>query len=242
MHRLLRRNARKKERADAISARKLQAVADEFQRRTGITVDQHVKGGSVVKAIQRYGSETDLVMLGAPGAHPLRDLAIGSTAERVLRRTRKPVLVVRHRAEAAYRRVVVAIDFDVDAGNALAYARAIAPDAEVNLVHVYCVPYEGKMNYAGVSKNVIHHYRGVARTAAANQMIEFARSQVPSGDVRLLLVHGYAIPELLQLEYELAADLVVLTKRGDSLASDFLLDSVTLQFLHRSQCDVLIVR
>ena len=73
-------------------------------------------------------------------------------------------------------------------------------------------------------------------------MIEFARSHVLSGDVRLLLVHGYPTPELLQKEYDLAADLVVLTKRGDSLASDFLLDSVTLQFLHRSQCDVLIVR
>ncbi|MBI4290114.1 MAG: universal stress protein [Betaproteobacteria bacterium] len=73
-------------------------------------------------------------------------------------------------------------------------------------------------------------------------MIELARSHVPSGDVRLLLVHGYAIPELLQKGYDLAADLVVLTKRGDSLAGDCLLDSVTLQLLHRSWCDVLIVR
>jgi len=134
------------------------------------------------------------------------------------------------------------VDFATDAGDALAYAQAVAPEAKLNLVHVYRVPYEGQMHYAGVAEHLIHEYRTKAQGEATDQMIELVLSHLPAADIRILLTHGYAAPKLLEKERELGADLVVLTKRADSLARDFLLESVTLQLLQRSQSDLLIVR
>jgi hypothetical protein len=63
-----------------------------------------------------------------------------------------------------YREVPVAANFAIDAGNALAYAQAVAPEAKLNLVHAYRVPYEGKMHYAGVAADLIDEYRTKAQT------------------------------------------------------------------------------
>jgi nucleotide-binding universal stress UspA family protein len=224
------------------SAQQLAAVADKFRIRTGLTVDEHVEHGSLAKAVHRYASDADLVMLGAPGARPLRDFAIGSTASRVLRGTRKPVLVVRRRADVPYRRVLVAVDFALDAGNALAYAQAIAPEARLNLVHVYRVRHEEQMLSAGVAEDVIHQDRREAQVEAAGKMIELIRSHPPSAAPRVLLVHGYAAAELLEKGRDLMADLIVVTKREECLGNAFLLDSVTQQLLEKSRSDVLVVR
>lgn len=242
IQRLLRRSSRAKEKAEVGSARRLEAVAAEIRRRTVLTVYERAEEGGVVKAIQRCAPHVDLVLLGAPGARPLRDLALGSTAGRVLRATRKPVLVIRRPADAPYRRVVVAVDFATDAGNALAYAQALAPEAKLNLVHVYRGPHEGKMLYAGVAEGAIREYRARTQAEAAGQMIELALSHLPSADVRMLLTHGYAAPKLLAKERELGADLVVVTKGKDSLARDLLFESVTQQLVEKSHCDVLVVR
>jgi nucleotide-binding universal stress UspA family protein len=224
------------------SAQQLAAVADNFRIRTGLTVDEHVEHGSLVKAVHRYASDADLVMLGAPGARPLRDFAIGSTASRVLRGTRKPVLVVRRRADMPYRRVLVAVDFALDAGNAVAYAHAIASEATLNLVHVYRVRQEEKMLSAGVAEDLIYEERREAQVQAAGKMIELIRSHLPSAAPRVFLVHGFAAAELLEKGRDLMADLIVVTKREESLGNAFLLDSVTQQLLEKSRSDVLVVR
>ena len=53
----------------------------------------------------------DLVVLGFRGRHCFRDVFLGTTAERVVRKGDRSVLVVRNRPEEAYRRVLVAVDF-----------------------------------------------------------------------------------------------------------------------------------
>ena len=68
-------------------------------------------------------------MLGARGAGFVRRIALGTTAERLLRTTRRPLLVVKQKAHERYRRVLVPVDFSPSSAQALALARRVAPDA-----------------------------------------------------------------------------------------------------------------
>jgi len=61
-------------------------------------------------------SRFDLVVGGAQGEHRLRDFAICTSAERLLRKIRRPVLVVKRRPAGAYRQVLAPVDFSRDAG------------------------------------------------------------------------------------------------------------------------------
>ena len=221
--------------------RQLEAIADQLRLRTSLRVESRVEVGNVVTAIQCFATPVGLLVLGAQGSHPLRDFALGSTAQRVLRKTFVPVLVVRRRAEAHYRQVLVAVDFQSDARCALEYAQALAPQARLNLVHVYRFPFERKMRYSGVPDDLIGFYRAEARAAASRCMRELVSSRVSSNAVNPLIVHGDAVATLLDKERELNADLIVLTRRNKSLTEELLLESVTLKLLERSRCDVLVM-
>ena len=66
-----------------------------------VTDDIIVVRGNPVEEILKYSEETkcDLVVMGTHGQGTLADAMMGSTARRVLRRSEKPVLVVRLPAE-----------------------------------------------------------------------------------------------------------------------------------------------
>jgi nucleotide-binding universal stress UspA family protein len=70
-------------------------VADAAAER-GIAVEEHVTAGSPARAIRKFveDNDVDLVVMGSHGRSGLSRVVLGSVAEKVLRRTRLPVLVV----------------------------------------------------------------------------------------------------------------------------------------------------
>jgi nucleotide-binding universal stress UspA family protein len=62
----------------------------------GVAVTEHVSVGEPARAIRTFveDSDTDLVVMGSHGRSGLSRVILGSVAEKVLRRTRLPVLVV----------------------------------------------------------------------------------------------------------------------------------------------------
>ena len=81
----------------------LEKIAGELRRSTGLAVESRVVAGSTVPAIQRFAVLADLLVIGAQGDHPLRDFLMGSTAQRLLRRISRPILVVRRGPKGPYR-------------------------------------------------------------------------------------------------------------------------------------------
>lgn len=223
------------------------SLADQVaaaQRRSGFGLESKVVVGSVIDAILQESESHDLLALGARGTHPLRRFVVGTTAERLLRQTRKPVLVVRRAPAAPYRRVLVATDFSPHSRTALLRGIAIAPRAEIHLLHVFEAPFEGRMIEAGVPEEIIREYRVKAGHEAEAEMRRFiGESAVETGRLRHSVAYGDHPPTALrERAAEIDADLVVAGKHGRSIGEQLLLGSVTLHLLSECGCDVLVVQ
>lgn len=199
--------------------------------------------GSVLDEIDRAAANLDaaLLVMGARGAGFLRRMVLGSTSERLLRRTTRPILVVRQTPHEPYRRVLVALDFSPWAAHAIALARRVAPHARLLLLHAYQVPFEEKLRYAGVDAATIDLYRQQARADASQRLLALSRANgLQHTDWEAHVVEGEASLRILELEQEQDCDLVVLGKHGQSATEDLLLGSVSKHVLAEGSTDVLV--
>ncbi|HRC39711.1 MAG TPA: universal stress protein, partial [Rubrivivax sp.] len=183
----------------------------------------------------------DLLVLGARGSGFLRRLVLGTTAERLLRRTTRPLLVVRQTAHEPYRRVLVALDFSPWSAQALRLARRAAPHARLVLLSAFQVPFEEKLRFAGVDAATLDHYRAQARALATQRLYAAAHDAgLKPGHWDARIVEGDASQRILEHEQESDCDLVVVGKHGQSAAEELLLGSVTKHVLDEGSADVLV--
>lgn len=221
----------------------LEELASDLAARTGVAATPRVEQGEVLPSLLAAARQAALLVVGAHGWNPLRDLILGSTAERLLGRCRSPVLVVRRPPRGPYRRVISAMDFSPHSLNALAMAMRIAPGADIVLVHAFGIPFEGKLRIAGVEEERLREYRTQSRHQALTEMVAMVASI--EGDRSRLshaVAHGHPPQLILAKARQLRADLVVIGRRGRSAATDFLLGSVTRHVLSDAKCDVLVVQ
>jgi nucleotide-binding universal stress UspA family protein len=232
----------KQSRASLVLHRKLRRLADELEAETGLRFEPRLARGPVVDELARASRQAGLVVVGAQGAHPLRDFAIGTIAERLLRKCRRPVLVVKGRPGGAYRKVLVPVDFSADSRAAATLAAQLAPKAALGLLHAFEAPFEGRLRSAGVDHDSIRRYRKQARAKAHADMAALIEAAgIASKRITRSIVHGYPSALIAQAARESGAGLVAIGKHGQSMIEDLLLGSVTLHTLSSVGCDVLVV-
>ncbi|GAA4413437.1 universal stress protein [Quisquiliibacterium transsilvanicum] len=202
-----------------------------------------VRVGKIVDEVLAAAAQHDLLVLGPRGSNPLRDLILGTTAERILAKSTRPILVARQPAREPYRQVAVAMDFSPDSVAALRAAARLAPGAELAAVHAFDLPFEGKLLAAGIRDDEIQHYRAQARLDAMRG-IERAAVEAGLDPMRISRVvqQGHAGRTVLEQAEHLGADLIVLGKHGESGLEEMMLGSVTRHVLSDARCDVLVAR
>lgn len=223
--------------------RELRALTSELQTHRHVTARTVSVSGSVLDEINQEAEALDvaLLVLGARGAGFLRRLVLGSTSERLLRRTTRPLLVVRQTPHEPYRRVLVALDFSPWSAHAVTLARRVAPHARLLLFNAYQVPFEEKLHFAGVDAATIDRYRQQARAEATQRVHALAAaSGLKPGDWEPCIVEGEASQRIVEHEQEKDCDLVVLGKHGQSATEDLLLGSVSKHVLAEGSTDVLV--
>ena len=218
-------------------------LAAALLRQYGVSSGVHVVSGPLLSelATQTDQLSADLVVLGARGASVMRHLLLGSTAERMLRRASCPMLVVKQAPRERYRTLLVPVDFSPGSLWAISNARALAPAADILLLHAFAVPFEGKLVLAGVDDDTIQRYRVAAEQEALQKLRELRGEAGLSPDgVRLMVFHGDPLRHIIRQEQERDCDLIVMGKHGESKIEDLLLGSVTKHVLTESQADVLV--
>ncbi|HUW26571.1 MAG TPA: universal stress protein [Gallionella sp.] len=222
---------------------KLVQLAADFGQIHGLSAGIHVAAGTVLRMIldQADAMEADLLVLGARGEDYLSHLLLGTTAERLLRRTLRPVLMVKQTSHEPYRQVLVPVDFSPWSVTTLKLARTVAPQAELILLHAFEAPFESRLQYAGIDEKTINRYRVAARQESMIQLEAIvAETGLGPDTVRLSAHHGDASRVLLAQEQELDCDLIVMGKHGQGVVEELLLGSVTKHILSESACDVLV--
>ena len=219
-------------------------LAEHLTQTCGAPVAADVVTGPLIAGVlaQAAANRADLLVLGARGASFMRHLMLGSTAERLVRKSDRPLLVVKQPPHERYRRVLVAVDFSPLSLAALDLARAVAPQADLVLLHAYDVPYEDWMQSVEVPEDSLQHYQQAARQRALQGMQAFLEAAgLTAAAVPIVVVKGDPTLRILEQEQELDCDLIVVGKQGETVPEEFLLGSVTKHILQQSQSDVLVV-
>lgn len=225
-----------------LTRQQLQTVGDAVGQQFGIEVQCLVETGSALQHILHAQAGCDLVVVGARGHSVTKDFLLGTTADRLSRKSAAPVLVVRTAPAGDYRNVLVPFDFSAGAIAALELVNRLLPRAVLDILHACQLEYEGRLRMADVDEARIEQHRERYRNRARAELSSIINSlgRRP-GEVAVSLDSGS--PALVTLEYaeRVGADVIALGKHGNSLVEDTLLGSVTRHVLADALCDVLIV-
>lgn len=221
-------------------AHRARLVKDNY----GIEFSCQVRFGKTATEIVHRAEETDtdLLVIGAHGGNFFSDLLLGNTADRLTHLCRCPLLVVKNDPRQAYQRVLIPVDFSDESRRATEVALKIAPNAEITFLHAFEVLFEGKMRYAGVSRDVIHDYRLKAREEARVNLNRFIQElNTENRQVRSMIIFGIPGPVVRDYAKSTLRDLIVLGKHGRSRFEEMILGSVTRDTLDQTESDVLVV-
>jgi nucleotide-binding universal stress UspA family protein len=208
----------------------------------GVSVHQEVLD-QIAKAA------ADLVVMGTHGRSGFNHLILGSVAEKTLRTSPVPVLVVPPRAADApdrrdpFRSIVCALDFSQDSARALGYAAALAQSgARLTLVHVVEPLAVGYDPIAGIPFDAKAYHQAVSRSAREELRRYAADVQGPTCRAEAVIADGKAYKEILRVAAERRADLIVAGVHGRGALDRLVFGSTTEHLVRRAACPVLTVR
>lgn len=215
------------------------------------SVQPQVVVGAAAKEIGKYAREmkAQMIVMGRGGARTLRDEFLGSTAERVIRHARLPVLVVRLPARAPYSRPAIALDIDEAASEVVRLMFTILPPPRppIAVIHAYDIPYRGLI-YSSIAAEQIDELEEDFRlkaSAEVGKLISIASAkalgdeQQPSWTMHVKL----GAPRIVVRNEvkKVGTDLLILGTRGHTYASYAFLGTVSGDLLRTTKCDVLVV-
>ncbi|MEM7666742.1 MAG: universal stress protein [Pseudomonadota bacterium] len=203
------------------------------------TVEFAYPEGSPPKAIAKACEADDvgLLVVGPARYNSLGDFFLGTSVDYVLRHTSKPVLVVKKRAAKPYSQIVAGTDFSAGSAHAIVAASRMFPDAAVEIVHAWHVPFEGWQKDSYVAEETA---AGEAEKMEA--FLQLLIAQEPRlSEATTRLVRGGALQAInASLEHDPGA-LVVLGSHGTSGFRQAAIGSVTSDMLRCVDADVLVV-
>ena len=212
----------------------------------GISCTSRVVIGTVFGGIVQATREESpaVLIIGPHRRQELRDLFMGTTAERTIREISCPVLMVNGPPVAPYRKCMLTTDCSDGSRRALdtAYSLGIAPGTISSLIYVFDAPVlRLAMSYTLSEDEKADYLEDESREAMLH-LIEFS-AKLSVKQPHLIVRQDKTTPasEILAAAEELSSDLIVVGTRGASGFTRLILGSVAEEVLRRARCDVLAV-
>ena len=224
----------------------LQEQVRSLREIDGLTCDFRVVLGDPFEGIALASREAkaDLVVVGPHRKAALKDVFIGTTAERTIRTSDRPVLMANGNPAGPYRRILIAMDLSECSADAVRAVRTLALDrkASVSVVHVFDAPAVSMMHRASSTDDQIKDYIADEQERADGELRTFL------GKLHLTPVQSILSPadrtpahHICAAAREVSADLIVVGTRGRTGVAKILLGSVAEEVLRISDRDVLAV-
>ena len=231
------------ERREALSL--LAEAADTLSSSDGIEAEPMVVvddvHSGILDAADRSGA--GLIVLG-PHRRRARDVFIGTIVDRVVRRSRLPLLVAVQPPVSPYERTLLALDFDAaskSAGQA-AVKMGIFADTDVVVMHAFDTPAEGMSRRSLQARDAIEEYVATERARAVERLDELVRELgLPPGGRRVAAINGTEARTILESATSEDAQLIVLGTNQRKGFERLLIGSVTEILIRDAHRDVLII-
>lgn len=202
-------------------------------------VNVRVAEGDPVAAIEAVAEEegAELIVTGVARDETLGRYILGSTVERLARRTPIPLLVVKSRLRL-YEEVLVATDFSPSSQHALTAAATFFPGARLSLLHGWEAPFPGFLDNPAFREDWRRQQEQAGTTFVAGAPISPAQREA----IQVLIEHG--CPEVLTRAYmqDNGVDLVVVGTHGLGAVFDRPLGGTAKRILEFAPGDVMLVR
>jgi nucleotide-binding universal stress UspA family protein len=198
------------------------------------------RGGPAADFILSFAEDhnIDLIVMGTHGRRGMDRLIMGSVLERVLRKTRCPVMAVRTahslamKSDVELRQILFCTDFSEDSRRALEYALSLALryGSELALLHV--------LEDSRGDRELEQHKQNAL--ASLQEVLPEEVTQWAS--VTAVIRTGKAYQQIIQYANEMRTDLIVMGVRGRNPLNLALFGSTSHHVVQLGPCPVLVVR
>jgi nucleotide-binding universal stress UspA family protein len=237
--------------------RRLKALAENSGFEVRAKNINAVEGSPFQKICALAGKiDIDLIVISTRGNTGFKHLALGSTAERVVRYSPCPVLVVRsvhpggnHNgngktppAALQLRKILVPVDFSDCSRQGLEYAKRLAKQFRATLILLHSVYFQYHVTSDEYARYDYPLLVQEADKAARERMCELVRETESDGvKVEPLLETGHVGEQICDRARSHGADLIVTSTHGWTGFKHVLLGSTAEYVVQHARCAVLVV-
>lgn len=196
----------------------------------------------IVKAVEK--NNPDLLVLGPHRRQLLRDVFIGTTAERTIRSVPCPVLMANGPPIHQYAHIMLTTDLSDNARRALRHFQTLkmAEDIRLSILHVFDAMELRLAMSERMPDDELDTYLDTHRAETRRKLSEFiAAVGGRRADPIVQFEERTVAAEILRTAEDLKSDLVVLATHDRGRLARMLLGSVTEQVLRTAEVDVLAI-
>lgn len=185
-----------------------------------------------------------IIVMGPHRRSILKDIFIGTTAERTIRESSSPIIMANGVPAADYQNILICTDFSPCSVIAAQLARqtGLLADADVTVLHVFGAPEKGMMHRTLMSGDDIEDYELAMRAQATSAMHDFLIETGLQPQRKKVELVQMSVPETIRSTVrQYRPDLLIIGTHGRSGIEKFLLGSVAEEILRMAEIDVLAV-
>jgi nucleotide-binding universal stress UspA family protein len=219
------------------------------------TIEQHGDPAGII-AVYADDREVDLIVMASEGRTGWRRFRQPSVAERVMRRTTRPVLVVREDdvlsapgpsvepAPLSLKRIMVAVDFNVASAVALRTAAGLASRYGASLTMVHAMRWPRRMVFSGGEAARLVSELPAQVSALQKRLTRQARAfgaGAGAGGAEAVVVTGVPHRRIVETAASVDADLIVMGAPPRTALDEAAFGSTVRAVLRRATMPVLVV-
>ncbi len=224
----------------------LEKLSETIRQTDGVACNARIMSASAFEGIVRTSHDinVELIVIGSHRRQVLRDVFAGTTAERVMKMSSKPVLMVNAVPAGPYRKILVPVDFSDCSAEALKTAERLRPmdGGALTVLNVFDTSVTRGRTGAFMSHDEVARYSADAEANARAELSDFLAVARVSPDKTLLEPNELSTHLVIDAEArKMSVDLIAIGTHGRSGIARMALGSVTTDLINITECDVLVI-